>query len=474
MMSSDGNITTSVLTFVPSLEDGGKFLSCRASNPLIQDSALEDGWKLNIHPVVFGMTCGAVVRTSRNEHSDDLAVTDVPIVTLELGSNLNASTIREGVDVYFECNIKSNPWVYRVTWRHNGKMLSNNASAGTIVSNQSLVLQSVTRARAGLYTCVGSNQEGDGESNPVYLDVKYAPVCKPGQQNLFGVARQEAARIPCQLDANPTDVHFIWKFNNTSETIDIPQAHMNIDRARSVATYSPMTELDYGTLLCWGRNELGTQQQPCVFHIIPAGKPDALYNCSIVNQTAESLHVECTEGFDGGLPQGFTMEVYDGQSLALVSNVSSKTPSFTVSGLEPGLSFIIELSASNTKGRSAKSVLHAYTLKAAEKRTALLQMTPILGVLIGVVSALFLVAVIIVVVMRLRGHDDEDEVEKELEERIGGGGGRQGPATMSRGVGGPVPCGGDKTVKDIDIDSVDEKNPDIIPQSNGKTRIIPA
>lgn len=29
---------------------------------------------------------------------------------------------------------------------------------------------------------------------------------------------------------------------------------------------------DYGTLLCYGSNELGTQTEPCVFNIIPAGK----------------------------------------------------------------------------------------------------------------------------------------------------------------------------------------------------------
>lgn len=39
----------------------------------------------------------------------------------------------------------------------------------------------MTRSRAGIYTCIGSNQEGDGESNPLNLDIKceYIPYLIP-------------------------------------------------------------------------------------------------------------------------------------------------------------------------------------------------------------------------------------------------------------------------------------------------------
>nr|XP_033192721.1 hemicentin-2-like isoform X2 [Bombus vancouverensis nearcticus] len=350
-MSPDSNVTTSILTFVPTIEDAGKFLSCHGSVPDIPDSEMEDGWKLDIH------------------HE--------PVVMLELGSNLNLSAIREGIDVYFECNIKSNPWVYKVSWRHNGNPLYHNPATGTIISNQSLVLQSVTRSRAGIYTCIGSNQEGDGESNPLNLDIKFTPVCHHGQVKVFGVARQETTRIPCELEANPPEVTFTWKFNNTMEAIDIPQAHVTSERTRSTASYTPMTELDYGTLLCWGINDQGTQLEPCVYHIVPAGHPDTPHNCSLLNQTTDSLYVECTEGFDGGLPQKFTIQVdrevgtssTSSKPSTTVYNQTSKVPSFSVSNLEPGTTYDVHIYASNSKGRSEMVHFRATTLNLPERRT---------------------------------------------------------------------------------------------------------
>lgn len=47
--SLDLNSTTSVLTFRPTVDDGGKYMSCRGQQNLIPDSGLEDGWKLEIY-----------------------------------------------------------------------------------------------------------------------------------------------------------------------------------------------------------------------------------------------------------------------------------------------------------------------------------------------------------------------------------------------------------------------------------------
>ncbi|XP_011863325.1 PREDICTED: hemicentin-2-like isoform X5 [Vollenhovia emeryi] len=452
--SPDGNVTTSILTFVPSIEDAGKFLYCRASVPDIPDSEMEEGWKLDIY------------------HE--------PVVTLELGSNLNSSAIREGIDVYFECNIKSNPWVYKVSWRHNGNPLYHNTATGTIISNQSLVLQSVTRSRAGIYTCIGNNQEGDGESNPLNLDIKFVPVCQHGQTKVFGVARQETARIPCELEANPSEVSFTWKFNNTMEAVDIPQAHVTSDRTRSTASYTPMTELDYGTLLCWGSNDQGTQLEPCVYHIVPAAgerlaQPPSPENCTIREESRTTVRVSCAESeyFDANTAT-YVLQVFDADTRRLLASATSLTPSMLeVTNLPAERSqsgLVLSLRIMTAHAMSDATVLHSphfvqegNTNKEHHRYPALTPVMlslsgPLLGAVVGATAGLLLVIFVIVLAVKLRYRPRSQEDSHD-------DGGMANLAASGTGASSPR----DKSsTLPLSADSIEsfEKNPDIIPHAN--------
>lgn len=89
-----------------------------------------------------------------------------------MGASNRHSAIKEGNDVYFECNIKSNPAVTEVTWVADDELLVTNASKGIIVNNQSLILKNVGRDSRGYYRCQALNSEGEGESDIVRLDVQ--------------------------------------------------------------------------------------------------------------------------------------------------------------------------------------------------------------------------------------------------------------------------------------------------------------
>ena len=89
-----------------------------------------------------------------------------------MGSNLNATNIKEGDDVYFECRVKADPKPYKITWKHNGMEMTHDKRRKVIISNRSLVLQRVTRSAGGVYTCTAHNSEGDGVSNALSLDIR--------------------------------------------------------------------------------------------------------------------------------------------------------------------------------------------------------------------------------------------------------------------------------------------------------------
>ncbi|KAG5672457.1 hypothetical protein PVAND_002584 [Polypedilum vanderplanki] len=441
--SSDGNLTRSILTYTPTLEDQGKYLSCRAEQTLIPESGIEQGFKLDIH--------------------------HVPVISLEFGTNQQNQVdgIREGADVYFECNIKANPPVYKVSWKHNGKEISNAMSEGIIISNQSLVITNVKRTQMGQYVCIAANSEGEGESNSILLEIQFAPVCRAGQIHTYNVGRGETAKIQCEVMGIPTDINFVWKFNTSvSELLDMPSSIVTNDKTRSTIHFKPMTEHDYGTLLCYGSNDLGSQTEPCVFHIIPAGKPDPLVNCSILNQTFDMFQITCQEGFDGGLEQSFIAEVYVHGQKHLFSSVNSKTPFFELKGLEPGVAYDMLVMAVNKKGKSRPAMLHGYTLKTPEKQTVVfpfsdiplspvlaptfLQIKPFISTMLGIFGALILILSAIILVVRLKG--SRRDRTRAISNTI----------TMSSTLS-PSLQNGVILREASSADSID-KNPDIIPQ----------
>ena len=53
-----------------------------------------------------------------------------------------------------------------------GQQIHQNVTEGIIIHNHTLVIQNVQRHWAGIYTCVASNDEGDGESNAIALHVR--------------------------------------------------------------------------------------------------------------------------------------------------------------------------------------------------------------------------------------------------------------------------------------------------------------
>nr|KAF7421367.1 hypothetical protein H0235_009203 [Vespula pensylvanica] len=484
--SSDGNTTSSVLSFMATKADAGRHLSCRAENSITGSAPIEDDWILEIQYT--------------------------PETKIQLGTSLDPSTIREGMDVYFDCLIQAEPPVTKVEWRHQGKALYHNVTQGIIISNQSLVLQGVDRKSAGNYTCVGYNVEGDGESSPFYLNVMFAPTCKPNQTKFHGVAKQEKANISCQVEANPTEVQFRWTFNNSAESIDVAAGHIARAGTSSIVSYTPMTELDYGTLLCWATNRIGHQQVPCVYHIIPAGelslcsndhenrktsiieyrmsplalpntehkgRPDMVHNCTTSNTSTNSFSVRCTEGFNGGLPQSFLLEVRESNSQELRANLTSPVPRFSVAQLESGALYQACIYAYNDKGRSEAMVVQAGTLRLPEKQLTSeserprqnVRLTPMFSVMIGVVTALIIVAVIVMVVLRIQHTNVEERGKSQIEEH----GKQTKPVPIQRELrfregssllndekhpGSPFR----KLDTSGDLSESDEKNPDIIPQ----------
>jgi hypothetical protein len=100
------------------------------------------------------------------------------------------------------------------------------------------------------------------------------PVCRVGQKMSYGGAKGLTSEVECHVESKPSATSFRWAFNGSGELLDLTpgqRAGGTKDGSTSILRYTPRNHLDFGTLLCWATNPLGTQSQPCVFHFYAAG-----------------------------------------------------------------------------------------------------------------------------------------------------------------------------------------------------------
>ncbi|KPJ15325.1 Hemicentin-1 [Papilio machaon] len=419
MTMEEGNETQSLLQWTPQKEHNGQILACRAEHTKFNQSTIESRLTLNIYYV--------------------------PIARMHLGSKMNPNDIEEGDDVYFECEVDANPPAYKVVWEHNGVLLQNNPPNGVILTgNTNLALRNVSRHQAGKYTCTASNVEGDGKSPPLHLQVVYRPVCRRGEVKLIGAALQEPSSVECEVDAFPPPNTFEWTLNNSATSIKVDPDRFSIDASagKSILTYLPVSEIDYGTLSCRATNLAGQQVTPCMYTLLPATRPDPPTNCTVYNLTHDSLDLMCLPGYEGGLQCVFVAEVWANEGL--VVNASNGAALWNLRRLGAKRQLKIIVYAANARGRSEHVIFTVETAPRLSPRTEAQEAWEVNWAVGGVLGAACTVALILclaLIATRLRHRSRDYEVTMQLAKN-------QKSTPLKR-------------------QSPDDRNPDLIPLNKG-------
>ncbi|KAL0839863.1 hypothetical protein ABMA28_016487 [Loxostege sticticalis] len=423
----DGNETQSLLQWTPLKEHNELVLTCRAEHTKFNRSTIESKLPLNIYYV--------------------------PVATIKLGAKMNPNDIEEGDDVYFECSVDANPPAYKVIWEHNGILLQHNPSGGIILTgNSNMALRNVSRHQAGKYTCTASNVEGDGKSPPLHMQVVYKPLCRKREIKIIGAAVQEPSSVVCEVDAFPPPDTFEWTLNNSagSTKVDPDRFTVEANEGRSVLTYTPVADVDYGTLSCRATNLAGQQATPCVYTLLPATRPDPPTNCTVYNLTDDSLDLMCLAGYEGGLNCVYIAEVWGNEGLVVNATNGAALWNLRRLGAKRQLKLVVY--AANNRGRSEHVTFIVETAPRLSPRTEAQEVWEVnwlFGVVIGVAFIVALILCLALIATRIHHRTRDYEVTIPSSKN-------QKTAPKRSSTHGP-----------------DDRNPDLIPLSKGVSECAP-
>jgi len=314
------------------------------------------------------LACRAEVEnvTGYMQDSTVLNVKYGPSVSIKLGDPLQLDDIEEGHDVYFTCQVDSNPQPKLINWMYNGHLLHLMDNSRLLASENILAIQGVQTEDNGDYSCSANNFLGQDKSPNIHLDVKYRPKCALELKTEYSAFKFQTISMVCVVRANPSKMlQFHWSFNGT-----VPKYVQKNQGNQSVVEWMPDLSQSLTIVTCSATNSVGTQVSPCVFSVMSQYPPQPPDNCILTNITHAQFTVMCSNSStlisssssSSGSSTYFYLTVTVSNSGEQVFSSHSQTSSFLVSDLVPSTSYTLKLWAQNSLGTSEPNYISTTTL----------------------------------------------------------------------------------------------------------------
>nr|XP_023018250.1 Down syndrome cell adhesion molecule-like protein Dscam2 [Leptinotarsa decemlineata] len=296
-------------------------------------------------------TCQAQNR-QRNTARRDVEV-QVIVRPKILPINPMTNLLKEGMRAAITCQIMEGDLPITFRWERNGKVVSNNAALGTVIRRidefaSSLIIDRVTSAHSGNYTCIASNVAG-AEEYVVPLTVNVPPRWTVEPSDASVAAGQEAI-IHCQAEGYPKPI-VTWKKAVVREQMLAEGMVSELGIERSIRQ-------DTGIFICSATNAYGTDDMN--IQLIVQEIPEPPRNVRVMDQFSRSLGVSWTQPYAGNSPiTSYIVQYKSGAEAWLNQPMKVTVPgsqtTTTLQNLHPAQVYHLRILAENRLGLSDPS-----------------------------------------------------------------------------------------------------------------------
>ncbi|WAR04118.1 HMCN1-like protein [Mya arenaria] len=310
-------------------------------------------------------------------------------------TNFTVSNFNHGQNIEVDENTQSNPL-------SNISMLKETQDLKTASHTNDLeftISKSVCEDE-GTYHCTTQNAHNTEADIRCSSCIVVGPK-KPEHNKIYRSAcsiHSKASSFPTATNRNT------WVIVRNDTDIDIL---ISEDGLQTQLSFSSVKEDDFGYYRVHVNNELGNYTES--FRLQAQEHPHSPSSLQHFQKaTVDTIHIEWTPGFDGGLPQTFYIEYREvGASVWREERGIAGQINYTIVGLNPATMYEIRVYSTNDIGRSnASEAITASTLKTPESGRP---PVVLISVLVIVVCVVFAVVVIIVVIKkRLKGKTTAD------------------------------------------------------------------